>query len=82
MESFFCTGPAVCNYDVSNGDKEYKYSGMDFTNGQVVLNQESLRSLTCSSGQTSEAVEQHLNMILEKDIILESTNHLEVALYH
>ncbi|MGI9567371.1 MAG: peptidase, partial [Nitrosopumilus sp.] len=36
-ESLFCTGPAVCNYDVSNGDKEYKYSGMDFTNGQVVL---------------------------------------------
>ena len=36
-ESLFCTGPAVCNYDVSDGDKEYKYSGMDFTNGQVVL---------------------------------------------
>ena len=36
-ESLFCTGPAVCNYDVSNGDTEYKYSGMDFTNGQVVL---------------------------------------------
>jgi len=36
-ESLFCTGPAVCNYDVTNGDNEYKYSGMDFTNGQVVL---------------------------------------------
>ena len=36
-ESLFCTGPAVCNYDVSNGDKEFKYSGMDFTNGQVVM---------------------------------------------
>ncbi|MGH1568976.1 MAG: hypothetical protein ACRBBZ_07350 [Nitrosopumilus sp.] len=36
-ESLFCTGPAVCNYDISDGDKEYKYSGMDFTNGQVVL---------------------------------------------
>ena len=24
-ESLFCTSPAVCNYNVSNGDKEYKY---------------------------------------------------------
>ena len=37
QESLFCTGPAICNYDVSNGDKEFKYSGMDFTNGAVVL---------------------------------------------
>jgi hypothetical protein len=36
-ESLFCTGPAICNYDVTNGDESYKYSGMDFTNGQVVL---------------------------------------------
>ena len=32
-----CTGPAVCNYDVWNGDKAYKYSGMDFTNGQIIV---------------------------------------------
>ena len=36
-ESLFCTGPAICNYDVTNGDNEYKYSGTDFTNGQVIL---------------------------------------------
>jgi hypothetical protein len=36
-ESLFCTGPAICNYDVTNGDTEYKYSGTDFTNGAVVL---------------------------------------------
>ena len=36
-ESLFCTGPAICNYDVTNGDESYKYSGMDFTNGAVVL---------------------------------------------
>ena len=36
-EALFCTGPAICNYDVTNGDTEYKYSGMDFTNGQIVL---------------------------------------------
>jgi hypothetical protein len=36
-ESLFCTGPAICNYDVTNGDESYKYSGMDFTNGQLIL---------------------------------------------
>ena len=36
-ESLFCTGPAVCNYDITNGDNVYKYSQMDFTNGQVIL---------------------------------------------
>ena len=36
-ESLFCTGPAICNYDVTNGDESYKYSGTDFTNGAVVL---------------------------------------------
>ncbi|KAF6243445.1 peptidase [Nitrosopumilus sp. b1] len=32
-----CTGPAICSYDVTDGSKAYKYSGMDFTNGQIVL---------------------------------------------
>jgi len=36
-ESLFCTGPAICNYDVTNGDTDFKYSGMDFTNGQIIL---------------------------------------------
>ncbi len=36
-ESLFCTGPVICNYDVIGGDMEYKYSGMDFTNGQIIL---------------------------------------------
>ena len=35
--SMMCTGPAVCNYDVWDGTKAFKYSGMDFTNGQIVL---------------------------------------------
>ncbi len=35
--SMMCTGPAICNYDVWNGDKAFKYSGMDFTNGQIVV---------------------------------------------
>ena len=36
-EALFCTGPAVCNYDVTNGSTSFKYSGMDFTNGQLIL---------------------------------------------
>ncbi|MEM3064042.1 MAG: hypothetical protein QW177_01560 [Candidatus Nitrosotenuis sp.] len=35
--TLYCTGPAVCNYDVSDGKTTYKYSSHDFTNGQVVL---------------------------------------------
>ncbi|MEO9310008.1 MAG: hypothetical protein ABI337_06900 [Nitrososphaera sp.] len=35
--TLYCTGPAVCNYDVSDGKTIYKYSSQDFTNGQVVL---------------------------------------------
>ena len=32
-----CTGPAICAYDVWDGSRAFKYSGMDFTNGQIVL---------------------------------------------
>jgi len=35
--TLFCTGPAVCNYDVSDGKTTYKYASQDFTNGQIVL---------------------------------------------
>lgn len=35
--TMMCTGPAICNYDVWNGETAFKYSGMDFTNGQIVL---------------------------------------------
>jgi hypothetical protein len=33
-----CTSPSICSYDVWDGSKAYKYSGMDFTSGQIVLN--------------------------------------------
>ena len=36
-ESLYCTGPAVCNYGVSNGSNEYKYSQMDLTSATLVL---------------------------------------------
>mgnify|MGYP006992516913 FL=1 len=35
--SLFCTGPAFCNYDVSDGQNVFKYSTNDFTNGNIVL---------------------------------------------
>lgn len=35
--SLYCTGPAVCNYDISDGTTTYKYAAQDFTNGQIVL---------------------------------------------
>ncbi|MBI1663045.1 MAG: peptidase [Nitrosopumilus sp.] len=33
-----CTSPQICAYDVWDGSKAFKYSGMDFTSGQIVLN--------------------------------------------
>jgi hypothetical protein len=35
--TMMCTGPAICNYDVVAGNKVFKYSSQDFTNGQIVL---------------------------------------------
>ena len=36
--SLNCTSPSICNYDVWDGSKSFKYSGMDFTSGQINLN--------------------------------------------
>ena len=33
-----CTSPAICNYDVWDGSKSFKYSGMDFVSGQITIN--------------------------------------------
>lgn len=35
--TLYCTGPAVCNYDLSDGKTTFKYASQDFTNGQIVL---------------------------------------------
>ena len=32
-----CSGPAICNYDVTNGDKVFKYASTDFTSGSITL---------------------------------------------
>lgn len=35
--SLSCTSPQICAYDVWDGSSAFKYSGMDFTNGQILL---------------------------------------------
>ena len=35
--ALMCTGPSVCNYDVWDGQKAFKYSATDFTSGQTVV---------------------------------------------
>ena len=36
--SLKCTGPSICNYDVWDGSKSFKYAGMDFVSGQIPIN--------------------------------------------
>lgn len=35
--SMFCSGPAVCNYDVWDGSRAFKYASTDFISGSLVL---------------------------------------------
>ncbi|MBM2819911.1 MAG: hypothetical protein HW410_1593, partial [Nitrosarchaeum sp.] len=35
--TLMCTGPSICNYDVWNGEKAFKYSATDFTSGTITL---------------------------------------------
>ncbi len=41
--TLMCFGPAVCNYDVTNGDKVFKYSSTDFTSGNITLKPDQAR---------------------------------------
>ncbi|QLH04740.1 peptidase [Nitrosopumilus oxyclinae] len=38
ITAIHCTSPAICAYDIWDGSKAFKYSGMDFTSGEIVLN--------------------------------------------
>ena len=38
ITAIHCTSPQICAYDAWNGEKAFKYSGMDFTAGQIVMN--------------------------------------------
>ena len=35
--TLMCTGPAVCNYDVTDGTTSYKYAATDFTSGSITI---------------------------------------------
>ena len=37
LAAIHCTSPLICAYDVSDGSNVFKYSGMDFTSGQIVM---------------------------------------------
>ena len=38
-----CSGPAVCNYDITNGVKSFKYASTDFTSGSITLKPDQAR---------------------------------------
>ena len=38
ITAMHCTSPSICSYDIWDGSKAFKYSGMDFTSGEIVLN--------------------------------------------
>ena len=48
--ALMCSGPSVCNYDVWNGDKAYKYSSTDFTSGQIVIKPGEAREISIFFG--------------------------------
>ena len=38
ITAIHCTSPSICAYDLWDGSKAFKYAGMDFTSGEIVLN--------------------------------------------
>ena len=50
ITSLNCTSPSICAYDVWDGSKSFKYSGMDFTSGQIVLNPDDSREFNILFG--------------------------------
>lgn len=45
-----CSGPSVCNYDVWDGVKAFKYSSTDFTSGLLVIKPSEYRSFNMFFG--------------------------------
>ena len=45
-----CTGPSICNYNVWNGQKTFKYSSTDFVSGQIVIKPGDARKLNMLFG--------------------------------
>ena len=45
-----CSGPAVCSYDVWNGERAFKYASTDFVSGQIALKPGDAREFTMLFG--------------------------------
>ena len=45
-----CSGPSVCNYDVWDGSKAYKYASTDFTSGSITLKPGDVREINLFFG--------------------------------
>lgn len=45
-----CSGPSVCNYDVWDGNKAFKYSSTDFTSGSITLKPGDVREINLFFG--------------------------------
>ncbi len=45
-----CSGPAVCNYDVTDGSNVYKYAATDFTSGSITIPPEDHREFMIMFG--------------------------------
>ena len=41
--TLMCSGPSVCNYDVTDGTNVYKYAATDFTSGSITVKPEQAR---------------------------------------
>jgi hypothetical protein len=48
--ALMCTGPSVCNYDIWDGQKAYKYASTNFTSGQIVLKPGDAREISIFFG--------------------------------
>jgi hypothetical protein len=45
-----CTGPSICNYDIWDGNKAFKYSSTDFTSGQIAIKPGEVREINMFFG--------------------------------
>jgi len=50
ITAIHCTSPSICAYDIWDGSKAFKYSGMDFTSGEIVLNPGDMREFNILFG--------------------------------
>ncbi|MGH1567434.1 MAG: hypothetical protein ACRBB5_08485 [Nitrosopumilus sp.] len=75
-----CTSSQICAYDTWNGEKAFKYSGMDFTSRQIVMNPEDSREFNMLFGPNIGYGRTEFEYDFSKDISLESMRTLAIHL--